>query len=95
MCVCLCLCLRVRMRMHACACVRACACKFELTRAIQATCTSEAVSFSSPLTLFLSFSLFLSLYQKADGLVGICRNKESGHSNAFTLDLTLYDDVVA
>jgi len=32
---------------------------------------------------------------KADGLVGICRKKESGHSSAFTLELTLYDDVVA
>ena len=40
-------------------------------------------------------SLKERFYEKADGLVGICRNHQSGHSNAFTLDLTLYDDSVA
>ena len=39
-------------------------------------------------------SLKERFYEKADGLVGICRNAASGHSNAFTLDLTLYDDRV-
>jgi len=68
----------------------------EWTRAIQANYTSETVFFLFfPLALALSFSASLSLYQKADGLVGICRKIESGHSNAFTLDLTLYDDVVS
>ena len=33
-----------------------------------------------------------SFFEKADGLVGICRNAASGHSNAFTLDLSMYDD---
>jgi len=66
------------------------------TRAIQAKYTSETVFFLFfPLALALSLSASLSLYQKADSLVGICRKKESGHSSAFTLDLTLYDDVVA
>jgi len=40
-------------------------------------------------------SLKERFYEKANGLVGICRNAASGHSNAFTLDLTLYDDAVA
>ena len=37
-------------------------------------------------------SLKERFYEKANGLVGICRNHATGHSNAFTLDLTLYDD---
>ena len=37
-------------------------------------------------------SLKQSFFEKADGLVGICRNAASGHSNAFTLDLSMYDD---
>jgi structural maintenance of chromosome 1 len=40
-------------------------------------------------------SLKERFYEKADGLVGICKSAASGHSNAFTLDLQLYDDQVA
>jgi structural maintenance of chromosome 1 len=40
-------------------------------------------------------SLKERFYEKADGLVGICKSAASGHSQAFTLDLQLYDDQVA
>ena len=34
--------------------------------------------------------LYRRFYEKADGLVGICRDITGGHSNVFTLDLTQY-----
>ena len=37
-------------------------------------------------------SLKERFYEKADGLVGICRDITGGHSNVFTLDLSMYED---
>ena len=66
---------------------------FLFTSAVRHVVRCRSHSQQRRVTLHFPACFRRRFYEKADGLVGICRDKNGGHSNVFTLDLTQYGEV--